>query len=135
MKKALDGPDLANRRDHRVEECANLGRLSDEVMVEVVATAGVRLVAIGEFPTAPLASPEGRPVHEMPRGGSMPDDTSALTSSPRKADLAARDRPQSLVPVLATAPHDTKLIRLSADTHGGSRWPPSRAFPNSGVRD
>jgi len=58
----LDRPDLADRRDDRVEQRANFRRLALKMMVEVMASTGVRLVAIRELATASRAAPQCRPV-------------------------------------------------------------------------
>jgi hypothetical protein len=69
--KDLDWTDLANRRHDRIEQCTNLGGLSGEVMLEVVTTAGVRLIAVRELATAPLAAPQRGAAQSMSRDGLM----------------------------------------------------------------
>jgi hypothetical protein len=79
----VDRADVANRRDDRVEQRANLRRLSREMMLEIVAATGVRLVAIRELPTASLAPPQRRPIQSCLGEWSMLDDTSAVAAAPR----------------------------------------------------
>jgi hypothetical protein len=62
LSENLDRPDIADRGHHRIEERADFGRLSREVVLEIVPAAGVRLVAIRELATAPLAPPQRRRV-------------------------------------------------------------------------
>jgi len=60
LRQHLDRPDVLNRRDDRVEQRANQRRLSREMMVQIMTATGMRLIAIRERATAPLASPQRR---------------------------------------------------------------------------
>ena len=62
----LDRSDVPHRIHNRVKERANSRRLSDKVMLDVVASARVRLVAIRELPAAPLAAPHPAMVRYTP---------------------------------------------------------------------
>jgi hypothetical protein len=57
LGKHVDGADVPDGGDDGVEERADLRRLAREVMLEIVATARVRLIAVRELSAASLAAP------------------------------------------------------------------------------
>jgi hypothetical protein len=57
LGKHVDGADVADGGDDGVEERADLRRRTREVMLEIVATARVRLIAVRELSAALLAAP------------------------------------------------------------------------------
>jgi hypothetical protein len=77
------GVDVLDRGNDGVEERTDLGRLSREVMPEIVAPACVRLVAVRELAAASLAAPQRGGAQGMTRAESMPDDTPSEAAAPR----------------------------------------------------
>ena len=57
LGKDLHRPDVADGRHHGIEHLADARGLAREVVLQIVPTAGVRLIAIRELATAPLAAP------------------------------------------------------------------------------
>jgi hypothetical protein len=66
LRQYLHRSNVANSRNNGIEERTNRRRLVREVMLEIMTAARVRLIAVGELASAPLAPPQGWPRQRSP---------------------------------------------------------------------
>lgn len=71
----FDWADVTDGVDDGIKERADFGRLPRKVVLEIVAPARMRLIAVRELAAAALAAPERRAVQGLAREASIPDTT------------------------------------------------------------